>query len=204
MNYTTVNVRKHKRKHPKKPRTTIPVRKHERRICVCGPEELNKASIMAGKPPTSPVKKSIPKKDGQFVLTPYLASYYIESDTSSYYRFEKLPLSEARKMMTGDPNINPEDGQNSSPTAREMMEIAAKHNGTMEGYVIPVSTKRDDARISFDGFTIKASKEDAMKLQRELKARKHTEKWEGEEITWNEGPDEFNEVRPGYWRFWWD
>jgi len=201
--YRGVNVRKHERKHPRKPNTTIPVKKHQRLICVCGAEDLNRTSIMAGKPPTKLSENPLQMKDGQYVLTDYLPSYW-KSDTGSYYRFEKLPVSEARKMMTGEPNVDPEDNQNSSPTTKEMIDMAAKHNGTMEGYVIPVVTKRDDARISFDGFTIRASKQEAMKLQREVKKRKHTEMWEGEEITWNEAPDEFDEVRPGYWRFWWD
>jgi hypothetical protein len=204
MTYSTIDVRKHERKHPRKQNTTIPVRKHQRRICSCDPGELSKTSIMAGKPPTTSSEPSIPMKDGQFVLTQYLAPYYKESDTDSYYRFQKLPVSEARKMSTGEPNLELEDNQNSSPSTREMFDMAAKHNGTMEGYVIPMASGRDDARISVDGFTIRASKEDAQKLQRELKNKKHTEKWEGEEITWNEGPDEFDEVSPGYWRFWWD
>ena len=204
MAYKSVNVRKHERQHPRKPNTTIPVRKHERRICVCDPGELNRNSIMAGKPPTTDSEKSLPMKDGQFVLTSYLASYFKESDTDSYYRFEKLPASEARKMTTGEPNIDPEDNQNGSPTAKEMVSMAAQHNGTMEGYVIPKATGRDDARISIDGFTIKASRKEAMKLRDELRKRKHKEEWEGETIRWTEEPDELDEVRPGYWRFWWD
>ena len=203
MSYATIDVRKHERKHPKKSNTTIPVRKHQRRICVCGPEELNRTSMMAGKPPSSPAEKLLSKKDGQYDLTGYLPSYW-KSDTSSYYRFNNLPVTDAKRAMTGEPNINPEDGQNSSPTAKEMVQMAAKHQGTMEGYVIPVATKRDDARISIDGFTIRASKEEAVKLRKELKSRKHAEEWEGEKITWTEDPDEFDEVRPGYWRFWWD
>ncbi len=82
--------------------------------------------------------------------------------------------------------------------------MASRHNGTLEGYVIPVSTGRDDARISIDGFTIKASRKEAMKLRDELRKRKHKEEWEGETIRWTEEPDELDEVRPGYWRFWWD
>ena len=203
MSYTTVNVRKHDRKHPKKPNVNVSVRKHQRRICGCDPGELNRASMMAGKPPSATSEEPVPKKDGQYVLTGYLPSYW-QSDTTSYYRFEKLPVKKARTMTTGDPNIDPEDGQNSSPPAQEMIDIAAKHHGTMEGYVIPVATKRDDARISIDGFTIRATKEEALKLRKELKSRKHTEEWEGEKITWTEEPDEFDEVRPGYWRFWWD
>jgi hypothetical protein len=159
--------------------------------------------MMAGKPPTESSEKQLTKKDGQYVLTGYLPSYW-KSDTSSYYRFNNLPVTDAKRAMTGEPNIDPDDGQNSSPTAKEMIQMASKHNGTMEGYVIPAATKRDDARISLDGFTIRATKEEAQKLRKELKGRKHTEEWEGEKITWTEEPDEFDEVRPGYWRFWWD
>ena len=203
MSYTTIDVRKHDRKHPKKANTTIHVRKHQRRICSCDAGKLNRTSMMAGKPPSPPAEKTLPMKDGQYVLTDYLPSYW-KSDTSSYYRFNNLPVSDAKKAMTGEPNIDPEDGQNSSPTAKEMVLMAAKHRGTMEGYVIPVATKRDDSRISFDGFTIRATKEEAHKRRKELKSKQHTEEWEGEKITWTEAPDEFDEVRPGYWRFWWD
>ena len=203
MSYATIDVRKHERKHPKKSNTTIPVRKHQRRICVCGPEELNRTSMMAGKPPSPPAEKALAKKDGQYVLTDYLPSYW-KSDTNSYYRFNDLPVTDANRTMQGEPNVDPDDGQNSSPTSKEMVQMAGKHNGTLEGYVIPVATKRDDARISFDGFTIRATNEEAHKLRKELKSKKHTEEWEGEKITWTEAPDEFDEVRPGYWRFWWD
>jgi len=159
--------------------------------------------MMAGKPPTKSKDTTLANKDGQYILTKYLPVYW-QSDTSTYYRFENLPVSEGRKIMTGDPNIDPKDNQNRSPPAKEMIRLAGKHNGTLEGYVIPVSAGRDDARISIDGFTIRASKDEAMKLRKELKRRKHSEQWEGETITWTEEPDEFNEVRPRYWRFWWD
>ena len=198
-----MTVRKHNRRHPQKPTTTIKVRKHQRRICVGHPQEQNKSSVMAGKPPTESGKEPLPKKDGQYDLLRYLPSYW-QSDTSSYYRYENLPASDARKMMTGQPNIDPGDNQNRSPSSEEMVHMATKHHGTLEGYVIPKATGRDDARISIDAFTIRASKEEAMKLQDELRNRKHKEEWEGETITWTEEPDEFDEVRPGYWRFWWD
>lgn len=203
MTYKSVNVRKHERTNPRKPHAKISVRKHERRVCVCDPGELRKNTIMAGKVPSSSAEETLPKQDGQFVLTKYLPSYW-QSETSTYYRFENLPAGEGRRMMTGGPNISPEDYQNRSPSAKEMLSIASKYNGTLEGYVIPVATGRDDARISVDAFTIKASKEEALKLRKELKSRKHTEEWEGEKMTWTEEPDEFDEVRPGYWRFWWD
>jgi SAM-dependent methyltransferase len=190
--YRDVNVRKHDRKHPRKPNTTIPVRKHQRRICVCDPQALARSSIMAGKPPTESREKSLVKKDGQYDLLRYLPSYW-QSDPSSYYRFENLPASDARKMMTGQPNIDPEDNQNRSPASNEMIQLATKHHGTLEGYVIPVTTGRVDSRISIDSFTIKASREDAMKLRDDLRNTKHSFVEDGEYISWNEGPDEFEE-----------
>jgi len=201
--YRDVTVRKHDRKHPRKPNTSIPVRKHQRRICMCDPREQSRSSMMAGKPPMESRGTELPKKEGQYILTKYLPSYW-QSDTSSYYRFENLPASDARRMMTGGLNIDPEDNQNRSPSTKEMIRLAGKYNGTLEGYVIPKATGRDDARISIDGFTMRASKEEAVKQRKELKNRKHAEEWEGEKITWTEEPDEFEEVRPGYWRFWWD
>ena len=57
MAYTTVNVRKHDRTHPKKPSKKIQVRKHARRICACDPGDLNRTSVMAGKPPSTSAEK---------------------------------------------------------------------------------------------------------------------------------------------------
>ena len=201
--YRDVTVRKHDRKHPRKPNTSIPVRRHQRRICVYDPQDLARSSVMAGKPPTESREQPLPMKDGQYDLLRYLPSYW-QSDTSSYYRFENLPSSDARRMMTGQPNIDPEDNQNRSPPSDEMIRMAKKHHGTLEGYVIPKATGRDDARISIDGFTIRAPKEEAMKLRDDLRNRKHKEEWDGETIKWTEEPDELDEVRPGSWRFWWD
>jgi len=103
-----------------------------------------------------------------------------------YYRFVGVPPSLAKDLLTGWPNVEPCYKQNDSPTMRAMVLLAERHKGTLEGYVIPVETGRWDARIVFDGFTITATKEEA------------------ERLAWKLKPDEFDEISPGKWRFWWD
>jgi len=90
--------------------------------------------------------------------------------------------------MTGYPNVDPNDRQNNSPTMKEMVRIAKQYNGKLHGYVVPVESGRDDARISFEGFYIKAGPRTAI------------------EVSNRTSPDEFDEVevKTNYWRFWWD
>ena len=95
-----------------------------------------------------------------------------------------MPPGLAGKLMTGYPNIDPEDTQNVSPTMKEMVQIAKNHKGKLEGYVIPVKSGRKDARISFVGFTIAASDKVASRLISSL------------------SPDGVSKVK-GKWRFLW-
>ena len=105
---------------------------------------------------------------------------------NNYYSISKVPPGVASKLMTGFPNIDPNDTQNNSPMMKDMVKIAKKYKGTLGGYVIPVESGRDDARISFDEFTVKASMRVVMQLRSDVR------------------PDECDEVKKGYWRFWWD
>lgn len=104
----------------------------------------------------------------------------------NFYNIEKVPPGIASKLMTGHPNINPDETQNDSPTMRDMVKIAKQYKGTLGGYVVPVESGRDDARITFDEFTIKAPLRTVIRLQNDLY------------------PNECDEVKKGYWRFWWD
>jgi hypothetical protein len=74
---------------------------------------------------------------------------------------------------------------------KNMIEIAAKHHGTLEGYVIPVETGRDDARISFDGMTLHLSRDEAQKLYDEFEHTQHH-------------VNHFDEKAKNTYRFWWD
>ena len=69
---------------------------------------------------------------------------------------------------------------------RKMLDIARQHNGTLNGYAIPPESGRDDSRITITGFELPIDKATANKLKRSYR------------------PDEFNEIKPGLWRFWWE
>lgn len=88
--------------------------------------------------------------------------------------------------MTGWPNVDPKGTQNFSPTMKEMVRIAKKYNGKLHGYVVPVESGRDDARITFEGFYIKADPRTALEVSNSTR------------------PDEFDEIKKNIWRFWWD
>ena len=103
-----------------------------------------------------------------------------------YISFEGLSPQIAKELLTGWPNVDPEDGQNDSPTEREMVDIVQKYDGTLKGYVITVESGREDARIRFDGFTIKIPKKDALEMKEKLK------------------PNDFEELAEDTFRFWWD
>ena len=100
--------------------------------------------------------------------------------------FEGLSGDIAKQLLSGRPNADPEDKQNYSPTMREMVDLALKYEGTLEGYIITVESGREDARITFDGFTIKTSKKEALKLKTKLK------------------PSDFTEIDNTTFQFWWD
>ena len=88
--------------------------------------------------------------------------------------------------MTEWPNVDPYSTHNLSPMMTEMVRIAKQYNGKLHGYVVPVESGRDDARITFEGFYIKADPRTAIKISNETR------------------PDEFAEIKTNYWRFWWD
>jgi len=110
----------------------------------------------------------------------------IAKGVSAFVSFDELNPDIGKQLLTGWPNVDPEDVQNNSPTMREMVDITLKHKGTLKGYLIPVETGRDDARIRFDGFTIKLSKKVALELKKKLK------------------PNDFSELDQKTFRFWWD
>lgn len=134
-------------------------------------------------------------KEKQADLKLYIPDW--ETDASRkgrgiYYYYEGLPPSVAKRITTGSPNIDPDDTENESPTAKEMIEIAEKHSGLLIGYV--VMRPKNDRRIAVTGFEIEVDDKTARELKKELAKR---------EI----GPDEFIRVRGRksiVWRFWWD
>lgn len=104
----------------------------------------------------------------------------------NHYRIVGVEPTFAQSLMTGWPNVNPKDMQNSSPTQKQLVYLASHYNGTLEGYVIMASSKRVDSRITFDGITIQTTKHKAKKLQSDYEA------------------DEFDQIDEQTFRFWWD
>ena len=99
-------------------------------------------------------------------------------------RFEGLTPEIARELMTGYPNISPDEKHNQSPTQSELIHLAEKYNGWLGGYVIPVT--RADARITMEELLIRADGSLAKNLADDL------------------CPDEFGHFKNGMWRLWWD
>ena len=122
-------------------------------------------------------------------LLPYLAAYRGSKPTTDelqeYFNIENVPPDFAMSLSKGSPEFDLDSQQNDSPTMGDMIKIAKEHNGTLEGYVIPTESGRNDARVSFDGFTLAGKTRDMIALREEL------------------SPDEFQMVGSKY-RFWWD
>lgn len=129
---------------------------------------------------------------------------YDSYNFNEYYAFQGLTPERAEALMTGGANISSHTTHNDGPAPVEMVAIAKTYNGTLCGYVIPVASGRDDAGIVLDGFTINASKEQAQNIHKRFAQRKQTGATKG--VPWHadQTPDEFAEVKPGMWRFWWD
>jgi hypothetical protein len=127
-------------------------------------------------------------------MTPYIIRQQKKEYSTrkgNVYYYEGLPAIIAEKLMTGQPNIDPEDTENWSPKAKEMIQIAKEHDGELIGRV---STRPDEEmRITVTGFEIKVTDYAARKIRKELTER-------------DNGPDEFIKVRRRrgiVWRFWW-
>jgi len=115
------------------------------------------------------------------LLKPFITDF----DPKDVSYFERVPLEIAKELMTGYPNVNPEDRQNYSPTMKRMIEIVEKYGGTLDGYIVHVESGRWDARITFDAFTIRCSYKVAFELVNRLK------------------PDDARKMKEGFY-FWWD
>ena len=116
-----------------------------------------------------------------------------------FFRISEVPSNIAKRLLTGVPNVNPSDRQNNSPTMKEMVDLAAKHHGTLDGYikVTPAGGYRQhylrsgqleprQDSIIFDTVTLKMS--DA----------------EAERLAWRIKPDSLVNVGIDQYRFWWD
>lgn len=115
-----------------------------------------------------------------------LLKYRQSGNPDEYFRVENVPLVAAKRVTKGPTRLHLRMSQNNSPTMGQMLALAKKHRGSLEGYVIPKSSGREDARITFDGVTLTLTPDKARQLARKI------------------SPDEFDQVSPTKWRFWWD
>lgn len=102
--------------------------------------------------------------------------------------FDSLQPKDARTLLTGYPNIDPEDRQNNSPTARTMVALAEAHDGTLGGHFVGENdSSRDDHRITLESMILKFDTiEEAKKIQNQF------------------NPDEFDDLGNNKYRYWWD
>lgn len=131
------------------------------------------------------------KPQAQTPLKPYLSyldytkeEAFEKLQSGTTVSFEKAPVNLIKKLMNGEPNINPYGRQNESPTAKRMVEIAEDLNGKLGGYIVPVQSGRPDCRIQLTTLYI-PDEADARMLE-----ESHI-------------PDDFSEDGK-YWRLWWD
>jgi len=118
------------------------------------------------------------------IIEKYLNPY---NKNDSFISFNACPYMVAQNLPKIYGYLSLKEAQNESPTTEEMISIASKYKGTLEGYVITLNSGRPDARITFDGFTIPVCKSTAYKLKNNL------------------NPSEFDaSFKPHGWRFWWD
>jgi hypothetical protein len=125
----------------------------------------------------SPMKKvmDMVKKQKFELIKPYLGMGF-----RRFHFFHDVPFEVAKTLLTGLPNVEPDDEHNESPTNAKMVAIAEQYEGTLDGAV------QEDEGIWFDGFTIKASSEIALALRKTLK------------------PNEFTRLPDSKFQFWWD
>jgi hypothetical protein len=112
----------------------------------------------------------------------YATTGYTRPNNNFFY-ITGVPPSVAKSWTTGSLKAGLNDRQNNSPTVRTMIALAEKYKGKLDGYVIPIESGRDDARISFDGFHLLVSSVVAKVLKNKYK------------------PDEFSKLPSGYYRF---
>lgn len=129
------------------------------------------------------------KKD---LVKPYFSKWQEKKDLKSrLWYFRGMPPKKAKKLLTGWPNVEPSERHNFSPKMEMMVRLAKKKNGLLGGYIIPVETGRDDARIQFTSLLIPMSED--IEMIKNLSE-----------------PDEFEKnldipnLKGKYYRLWWD
>jgi hypothetical protein len=109
-----------------------------------------------------------------------------EYQRDSFSEINNVPIRVALRLPQGYGYVDRTEQWNNSPTIAEIFKLAQVGDGTLEGYIIPFASERDDCRITFDGCTVKLPALKAYKAAHDLQ------------------PSEFTEVFKGIWHFWWD
>ncbi len=138
---------------------------------------------------TTRLKRSV--KQNLKSIEPYIRQSAVRktnySTKDDYGQFEHLPVDVAESLLTGVPNIDPNETQNNSPKAKELVALAKKHDGNLGGYFINATDKRrDDHRIQLETVYLQMTRKEADALAEKI------------------SPDEFDKMKDGTWRFWWD
>lgn len=108
----------------------------------------------------------------------------VDPPNPNFYRVKNVLPYQARSWM--GLAFEPDDQYNWAPTQKELIDLAEKYDGTLSGFVIMPQSGRKDARIEFDGVVLKVNRDEARKLNGDLK------------------PSEFYFIKGEGWRFWWD
>ena len=127
------------------------------------------------------------KNDPKFFTKERMQEQY-----KSHFMFSRLEPENAEKLFGKEKGmLDPDEGQNESPTPRELVELARTHHGFVGGYVIPTESGREDARVSID--TIYLPEKEAHLYKKIWDANGHP-------------VDEFGpqDSPKGYMRIWWD
>lgn len=151
------------------------------------------------------MKKNKPEQKSE-IIKEYIPEWYqiqlkqYPNAIKDIIYFEDLPPSKTELMNNGYPNIKLSQKQNYSPTARKIISIAKKNDGLLGGYMIPVESGRDDARITIETLYLPVSDKKAEKIKEKLcKIDKKGN---------NHCPDEFSKEKhkdgKEYYRYWWD
>ncbi len=106
----------------------------------------------------------------------------------NYGMFEGMSPEIGEELLTGHPNIDPNEKYNHAPTGTELVALAKKYNGTLGGFYIgEQDTSRDDHRITLETLHLPIDENTANALRDEYY------------------PDEFSfEKDTNTYRFWWD
>ena len=101
-------------------------------------------------------------KQREDILKKYNPSIFeLDNEGRKPIGFEKLyhvTPSDAKLLMTGLPNVDPQATQNCSPTMQQLIEYAEKYNGELSGYA------HKNSEIMFDTLILNCTELEALRV----------------------------------------